>query len=318
MNKLLSILLFLVIALLPFASFLRGPLKSNSSLAFILILLYYSVLVVALGFIVSRGNILAIIIDRRNMVSLSKLQMALWTILVVSGFVAIAALKNAFGIPNPLDIAIPETVWVLMGISTASFIGSPLLKNQNFNLPESMTKEIENRVQDEVKKFKDNNSGKDPTDDEKKTIRADIEKKVMEEFKTDSGVTDEKKLIGTEIANKDPKDASIFDIFRGEEIGNFRLPDLGKIQMFLFTIIVWAAYAMLVYQIITRMTVDEKIINALVINATSTNATLADLSMNKLSGMTNFPDISGGMAALLGISNASYLAYKGIPRENAE
>jgi hypothetical protein len=317
--KLLSILFFIGLALLPFSSRLAEPLKSHSSAAFILITLYYAVIIILIGFNVSGGNILAILIDRRNMVSLSKLQMAIWTILVVSGFVTIAALKTAFQIPNPLDIGIPETLWALMGISTASFIGSPLLKNENFKLLDKEKEEIEKRVQTETNNWKTKN-GSDPNDVEKAQIRKKVEGAVIEELQTKSGINPkDQELIGTEVANKDAKDASIFDIFRGEEVGNFKLPDLGKIQMFLFTIIVWAAYAMLVYQLIARITnvgPDPDMITNLVTNATSADKILMDASMKTLHSITDFPDISEGMTALLGISNAGYLAYKGIPRED--
>lgn len=318
--KLLSILFFIGLALLPFSSRLAEPLKSHSSAAFILITLYYAVIIILIGFNVSGGNILAILIDRRNMVSLSKLQMAIWTILVISGFVTIAALKTAFQIPNPLDIGIPETLWVLMGISTASFIGSPLLKNENFKLSDKEKEEIEKRVQTETNDWKTKN-GRDPNDEEKAQIRKKVEEDVIKKLQTKSGIKsdDPQELIGTEVANKDAKDASIFDIFRGEEVGNFKLPDLGKIQMFLFSIIVWAAYAMLVYQLITRITnvgSDPHMIEELAKNAISANEALRNASMNTLHSMTDFPDISGGMTALLGISNAGYLAYKGIPRED--
>jgi hypothetical protein len=270
-KKLMPVLIFIGLVLIPLNPYWNQSLKTNGGWAFLLITIYYSAIIFGIGFIAASGNVLSILIDRRNMVSLSKLQMVLWTILVVSGFVAIAASKAAFEIPDPLDIGIPGTVWALMGISTAALIGSPLIKNEN---------------------YKDKNSGSTALDANKQETK------------------------GSEVMNKDIKDASILDIFRGEETGNISLPDLGKIQMLLFTLIVWVAYATLIYQTLSGMDNKHSEIANLVANATK--PALMDSAMTELHKMTDFPDISEGMTALLGISNAGYLAYKGIDRKETE
>lgn len=67
------------------------------------------------------------LIDERNVMSLSRFQMVLWTVLILSGWLA-AALYNVFhGIANPLSIQIQGDLWWLMGISTTSLVGSPLI-----------------------------------------------------------------------------------------------------------------------------------------------------------------------------------------------
>ncbi|HEX6513282.1 MAG TPA: hypothetical protein VF157_13345, partial [Chloroflexota bacterium] len=79
---------------------------------------------------------LGILIDSRNMMSLSRVQTAAWTVLILSAFAA-AGLGNAsralFGLadalPDPLGIGIPQAIWGLMGISTVSLVRSPLIKN---------------------------------------------------------------------------------------------------------------------------------------------------------------------------------------------
>ena len=73
------------------------------------------------------------LIDDRNKMGLSRLQMILWTIIVLSGFL-VAALSNlATGQADPLAIAIPSQLWLLMGISTTSLVGSPLIKSTKKN-----------------------------------------------------------------------------------------------------------------------------------------------------------------------------------------
>lgn len=90
------------------------------------------------------GRPVGLLIDERNKMSLSRLQLVLWTITILSGlltaalsniglFVAAqsnAALRSSLPMPfAPLAIMVPSQVWLLMGISTTSLIGSPLLKS---------------------------------------------------------------------------------------------------------------------------------------------------------------------------------------------
>jgi hypothetical protein len=311
--KIIPVIVVIFLILLPFIPSVQELIKSHDIAAFWLIFTIYIVIIIGIGFKISGKNILGILIDRRNMVSLSKLQMVLWTILVVSGFVTIAALKGAYGIPNPLDIGIPETLWVLMGISTVSLIGSPLLKSDNL---ETEKKEVQARLPQAIKDWEEKQDPKKTaTTEDKAKIKLGVEEEVRKELRPslNDGKLD---VVGSEIVNKYPCDASIWDIFRGEEVGNFKLPDLGKIQLILFTLIAWGAYAMLIYQVITGMNDHADKIKILVENcSSSTNQTLVEESLNGLHKLTDFPDISGGMTALIGISNAGYLAYKGIPRE---
>ena len=76
------------------------------------------------------GHWLGIVIDDQNKVSLSRLQMLIWTIIVASGFLSSALFNmDVPNLANPLDITIPEQLLWLMGISTTSLVGSPLLKS---------------------------------------------------------------------------------------------------------------------------------------------------------------------------------------------
>lgn len=77
------------------------------------------------------GRYSGLLIDERNKLSLSRLQMILWTIIVISAIFT-AVIAN-LGVENgdPLDITIPENLWILMGISTTSLVGSPLLKSDS-------------------------------------------------------------------------------------------------------------------------------------------------------------------------------------------
>jgi hypothetical protein len=247
-----------------------------------LILIFLSV---GYGFV---GLPTGLLIDRRNMLSLSKLQMLLWTFLVISGYIAIVQISIAKGINNPLDVGIPATLWALMGISTVGLIGSPLIKNDNF----------EATIKSESK-------------DSPKGVNTKEE--AINDLKLKK---EEKDIVGTMIVNECPEYSRFSDLFRGEEVGNYLQPDLGKLQMFLFTFIIWFAYAAFIWQLIIKLwTCDVSVVNdwQASLLANPNNSTAQTL----LSSYKDFPDVSGGMAAMLAISNAGYLAFKAVPREKA-
>jgi len=66
---------------------------------------------------------LGILIDPRNKLSLSRLQMVLWTVLIVSAFSAVALQSGNFG------ICMDPELWVLMAISTGSAAGAVIIKS---------------------------------------------------------------------------------------------------------------------------------------------------------------------------------------------
>lgn len=194
-----------------------------------------------------------VLIDESNKMSLSRLQLALWTILILASFLTAALVNIHLGQPaDALSIKIPEALWGLMGISTASLVGSSLIKSPKKDAP---------------------------TNDEEK-------KKTLELLKTQGVDTNRVEVQGQMIVNQDPKDASWVDLFKGDEVGNAAHLDLGKIQMFFFTLVVWFAYAVELGRNFQKV---------------------------PSTGITDFPDLSTGMLALLGISHAGYLANKAAP-----
>lgn len=153
-------------------------------------------------------------VDERNRMSLSRLQMLLWTVVIISAFgtIAIGRLHvtplRPSDIVGALDIGVPQTIWLLLGISTASFIGSPLIKNAQKAPQLQLPPDRENRLLAE--------HGTDP-----------------------AAVTVE----GQIVKNKSIQDATFADMFMGETVENASHLDVGKIQMFFFTGLVMFAYA---------------------------------------------------------------------------
>ena len=223
---------------------------SNRFLAWVIILglLLLSCLVAGHGVTtLFRG----LLIDERNMISLSRLQTISWTIIVLSGFLTAAFGNILAKSHDALAISIPKELWMLMGISVTSLVGSPLIITTKMN--------------------------KQPTE------------KVQRAFdqRTDA-VPEEKKKIGLKgltICNLSPKDSKWSDIFKGEGADSAPL-DLGKIQMFYFTLILISAYL-----------VD-----------------LGSLFLGNTRIIDSFPALSPGMVAILAISHAGFLADKAVPR----
>lgn len=204
------------------------------------------------------GYWLGALIDSRSKMSLSRFQMILWTILIISAYLVSVVINVYRHKAEPTDILIPQMLWLLMGISTTSLVGSPLLKNE---------------------KKKDGAGGGSPPD----TSRS------MELLAKQGVDTNRVDVEGSLVVNLSPDDAGWADLFRGEDVGNVGHLDMGKIQMFYFTLIIVFAYG----------------------------SALAEMFESMKSGITQFPALSSGTVALLGISHAGYLANKAVTRDPA-
>jgi hypothetical protein len=202
------------------------------------------------------GRWMGALIDDRNRISLSRLQMSLWTILVLSAFLTAALANIATGQANPLAIAIPSQLWLVMGITTTALVGSPLIKSYKAGQPVSADVAVQTSQQKTLDLLAKQRSDMTDADNHGRLI-----------------------VLGS------PKDASWSDLFQGEEISNAALLDLGKVQMFYFTLILLLAYG----------------------------AALATLFSHGPGGITQFPVLDESMITLFGISNGGYLVNKAIP-----
>ena len=87
--------------------------------------------------------------------------------------------------------------------------------------------------------------------------------------------------------NEEPKDASLLDMFKGEEITDYDYVDISKVQMFFFTVAAWLGYA-----------------------GTLWTAALSP----DTEGAVVFPLLSTSLVILIGISHAGYLTVKSAPK----
>src|SRR5215204_3682394 len=220
----------------------------------IMVLLGACCVVIGLG---TTGLWRGLLIDSRNRMSLSRLQLLLWTVLVLSAFLTVAMFNiREDPMADPLNIEVPAQVWGLLGISTTSFVTAATIKSQKKNL--EVTKEEKDKTTAALEKVGENsNNLADPQ--------------------------------GALVAYEQPENASVSDLFKGDKVISAAYFDLGKVQVFLFTLIVVFAYAAEVGAMLYSM----RIISA-----------LPELS----TGI-----VALGIVALLGISHAGYLTAKAVP-----
>lgn len=68
-----------------------------------------------------------VFVDERNKLSLSRVQLFLWTVVVLSAYLAAALANAGLGAAEPLAVTVPEPLWLAMGVSTTSLVASPLV-----------------------------------------------------------------------------------------------------------------------------------------------------------------------------------------------
>jgi hypothetical protein len=148
-----------------------------------------------------------IFISNRNLVSLSRFQTVMWTVIIFSSYGVILLQRVLHGIADPLNITVDSNLWALLGISFASLIGTPFI--QSFKTDGAPNAEAVRAASLALK---------EPA--------ADIQKNAQ----------------GMLYANTSPADARISDMFQGDEVGNTAYVDVSKLQMFLLTLILGVYY----------------------------------------------------------------------------
>jgi len=200
------------------------------------------------------------LINEQYRMSLSRLQMLLWTVVVLSAFFIIAINNIRLNVKNPVDIAVPSAIWLAMGISIVSLVGSPLI------LKEKKEKKT-NREQAENSAKRLGLLAEDASKEEKRKVAAST---------TDGQLN----------RNTKPEDARLYDLVRGEEVGNASVLDLTRLQNLFFTFILIASYA----------------------------ANLAEIMISG-APVHELPPMDESSLALLGISHAGYLTAKAVDKQ---
>ncbi|MBV9852066.1 MAG: IPT/TIG domain-containing protein [Armatimonadetes bacterium] len=224
-------------------------------------------LALVLAFVVVAGHGLkgvlpGAFIDSRNHISLSRFQLSCWTAVVISAWVSavLSNLANGNDAMASIGVRVPQELWYALGISNASLVGKSLIQS--------------------------NKQGKSPDTDERASTFLQLRNQGV------NGVVNADPPDGLLVYKQCPADAQFSDMFRGEETGNAATLDLGKVQMFFFTVALLVCYAFAVGR-----------------HFYSAGAGL----------VTTLPALSSDFVVLLGISHAGYLSLKAAPhsREDA-
>jgi hypothetical protein len=181
------------------------------------------------------GRALGVLVDPGNRMSLSRLQLILWTWLLLS---ALSALALTF---TSMSIYVPPQVWALMGISVGSTAASVIVKGTKAN--------------------------QEPAPALLQGLPAISRRGLLR-------------------TNPAVKDASLADLFSGDELTDAGYVDIAKVQMFFFTVATVLGYAYALWHFPFG----------------SDHAPLV------------FPDLSESLVVLLGISHAGYLTVKAAPK----
>ncbi len=234
----------------------------HSVIAWMWMMIWFFLFIIKLGQY-SLCRPMGIFINERNLMSLSRLQIVAWTILIISALLVMVFVRLLNGIVDPFDIAIDWQIWAVLGLSASAAVGAPLINSskgmkQPLPAPQSKGGKSAQKVSPSVEK-----------------AATAFNQSVQEVEQSRTGV-----LYG----NPDPKDARFTDIFEGDELTNAMYIDIAKVQMFWFSIIAIAGYAILLLNFLLKSTPDELI---------------------------SFPVFSEGFVAILTVSHATYLGGKG-------
>lgn len=226
---------------------------------------------------------------------------------------------------DPLNIRFPEELIVALGISATSLAGASIIKSNKAEAKNgkavqllSEQKTLANtRVTNAAKNVKKHNDALSAFADELTKLRTLPEGELVsnetklkidqienesipntaEELKIAQQELDNAKeelekiskaedsSVGEVHKNTDISQADWSDIFRGELVSNYQLVDVGKVQMFFFTIIIIFTYGALVWGVLG----DSE-----------------GLRMNAV----DLPSFSATLTGLLGLSHAGYLIVK--------
>jgi hypothetical protein len=245
-------------------------------------------LFVALGY-ASSGKVFGVFISPQNRVSLARIQVTAWTIVLLSAFATYAGFnigtmgaqwqevfgpvvpsgdsqttENASALNNDtLFPRLQEWTWAVLGITIASPLASALIKGQKTNQTDADVKEVRDAEAQHAFRF------------------------------------------GALAANASPSSASIADIFFGEDAFNFKRVDISRTQLVIITLILLYTYSgWLIMSMgnITRLQILEAFPNAQPV-------------------LASFPEPGAVFVGLLGLTHGAYIFGKfqpGNPPDNGD
>jgi hypothetical protein len=171
------------------------------------------------------GRWLGILINERKLMSISRVQVALWTLLVLSVLFTIFVIRFRSGVQDPINVGIDLHLWAVLGISLGSFAGKTAIMGR-------------------------------------KSAR-NIPLNIM----------------------RDNTTTSLMDMFRCDEVQSKDVADIGKVQMFFFTLITIIPYTFAIWMMFVQTGIGS---------------------------ITGLPPLTDAFVAILGISHAGMLGNSAV------
>lgn len=226
------------------------------------------------GFFSGHG-LFGVLLDGRGKYSLSRLQILVWTAMVIGGYFGIAFPKKDF-------VSIPAEVLGLLGIALGSTVISTAITANHMQTGRTESegergREIAASAQNEMLQLLGVERPELLSADEKTALLAYLSEDECAELNRQV------------IARRKP---SWMNLFTQEQRGTEHLIDVGKLQMF-----AWTVTALLIYgaMLVSRLT----------------------LPLEELCELTELPNVTGTILTLMGISQAAYLGMK-LPDQSIE
>jgi len=213
-------------------------------------------------------GVFGVLIDGRGKYSLSRTQILLWTALVIGGYFGIAFPKGGF-------IDIPAQVLGVLGVALGSTVASTAIKANQIQTGKTesvgqRSREIAASAQNEMLRLLGVEQPELLSPEEKATLLSHLSE-------------DECAELNARIATQ--RKPSWMDLFTQEQKGTEHLIDIGKLQMF-----AWTVAALVIYgsMLVSKLT----------------------LPLKEVCQLTQMPNVTDTILGLMGISQAAYLGMK--------
>jgi hypothetical protein len=172
-----------------------------------------------------RRRVDGIFIDRDNRISLSRFQLILWTVLLVSALMT-AGLTNALSPDDltPLQIEIPPQIWALLGLGAFTAVAAPAIKDAKRSPGGGALAAAPGTAA---------GTAADPA-----AAPARLE--------AEQGLNKIPFFDGRVLVKSDPTDARWIDLILGEYEGSAHV-DISKLQQLAFTVLLVSIYGMAIW-----------------------------------------------------------------------
>ena len=171
-----------------------------------------------------------ILIDRDNRISLSRLQLVVWSSVLISALTT-AGLDNVFTQSNspPLNIEIPPQIWALLGLGAFSATAAPVLNDKQRNDPNYRVAMVDGGVI---------SRSDNATPNQRQMAQTEIASIVKKRLE----LTKQGGFTGRRYHNATPEDARWMNLITGDTEGAAEV-DISRVQKLLFTLLLTIVYS---------------------------------------------------------------------------